>query len=117
MKLAWLDPRLEGCCVSGAHLRATVGAQAGAAEDLLLLVSQAPRLESLATFRSVRLDVDAGNLTLSIEEVDMYAQPLSPGGVPGALATRASLAEHALAQALLIRDLCVQGQSILRLAS
>ncbi|GAA2239854.1 hypothetical protein GCM10010413_46980 [Promicromonospora sukumoe] len=115
MQLGWSDPRLEGWCLTGARLSATLGAHADAAEDLLHVVSQAPRLEHLATFQSVQIDVDAGNLTLSIEEVDMHARPLSPDGAPYVLANRASLPDHALSQALLVQDLLIQGQSILRL--
>jgi len=117
LQFAWLDAQLQGCCASKGLLRSAAGAQAEAAEDLLCVVSQAPRLESLATFQSVRIDVKAGDLTLSIEEVDMYARPLSSDGVPCTLMDRASLLDHSVTQALLIRDLRVRGQSILRCTS
>lgn len=116
MQLAWSSPQLQGCCVSGVRLRAVAGGQFAAAEDLLHLVSQALRLEHLATFQSVQMDVNAGNLTLSIEEVDMHARPLSLDGVPQALQNRASLPQFASWQALLVQDFHVQGQSVLRLA-
>jgi hypothetical protein len=63
------------------------------------------------------MDVKAGKLTLSIEEVDMHARPLTPAGVPGVIANRASLRDHSASEALLIHDLRVRGRSILRRAS
>ena len=117
MQLAWSSPQLEGCCVSAVRLRAVAGGHVAAAEDLLHVVSQAPRLEFLATFQSVRIDFNAGNLTLLIEEVEMHARPLSSDGVPCAPLNRASLPDHALSQALLVQDIYVRGRSILRLAS
>lgn len=112
-----MSPQLKGCCVSKAHLNAVAGEQGAAAEDLFHVVSQIPRLENIASFKSLRINVDEGNLTLSMEEVDMYVRPLSPDGVPRALVNRASLPDHALCRALLIQDLYIHGQSILRLAS
>ena len=88
MKLAWVHPRLEVCCVSGARLRALVGAQLDAATDLLHLVAQAPYLRDLMTFACVGIDVAAGSLILSIEEVDMYARPLGSDGEPSAVHDR-----------------------------
>lgn len=118
MRLAWLHPQLAECCTRRVALHAAAGAQAEAAEDLIHLVAQAPRLRDLAGFHSVRTDVVAvGDLTISIKEVDMYAQPLNDAGLPEALVGPASLADHALSQALLVRDFRVQGQSILRMAS
>lgn len=117
MQLAWFDPQLEGYCTSAARLRVAAGGQVDAAEDLLYVVAQAPHLGDLAQFRSVRMDVEAGNLTLSIEEVDMHARPLNPAGVPSIIANRASLLDHAASEALLIHDLHVRGRSILRRAS
>lgn len=117
MQLAWLGSRLEDYCTSGARLRAATGDQVEAAEDLLHLVSQAPQLSDLAVFRSVRMDVQAGNLTLSIEEVYMHARPLSPAGVPRSIGSRASLLDYATTEALLVRDIHVRGESILRRAS
>lgn len=117
MQLAWFGTQLEGYCTAAARLRAAAGDQVGAAEDLFHLVSQAPRLSDLAAFRSVRMDVLAGNVTLSIEEVEMHARPLSPAGVPRSIASRASLLDFATTEALLVRDLHVHGESILRRAS
>jgi len=117
LQLAWFGSQLEGYCTFGARLRAVAGDQVEAAEDLFHLVSQAPRLGDLAAFRSVNTDVRAGNLTLSIEEVDMHARPLSPAGVPRPIASRASLLEYATTEALLVRDLRVYGESILRRVS
>lgn len=112
-----MGSRLEGYCTSGARLRAAVGDQAEAAEDLLHVVSQAPRLGDLAAFRSVRMDMQAGTLTLSMEEVDMHAHPLSPEGLLGSIGVRGSLLEYAATEALLVRDLHIRGESILRRAS
>jgi hypothetical protein len=117
LQLAWLSPQLEGSCVSGVRLRAVAGAHGAAAEDLLHVVSQAPRLENLATFQSVRIDLYAGNLTFSIEEVEMHARPLNSQGVPCGPLNRASLPNYASTQALLVQDIYVRGRSILRLAS
>lgn len=117
MKLAWFGSRLEGYCLPGARLRLVAGDQVAAAEDLFHLVSQAPSLGDLAAFRSVRMDVRAGNLTLSIEEVDMHARPLTPSGVPRSIKSRASLPDHATTEALLIQDLHIRGESILQRAS
>lgn len=117
MKLAWWSPQLEDCCVSAARLRASTGDQVAAAEDLLHVISQALRLENLTAFQSVRIDVNAGSMTISIDEVDMQARPLSPDGIPRDLVNRASLPDHASAQALLVQDIHVRGRSILRLAS
>ncbi len=117
MLIAWISPRLEGYCTSGARLRSVAGDQTEAAEDLLYLVTQAPQLGSLAAFRSIRMDVQAGTLALSIEEVDMHARPLSPAGVPRSVSNRASLLDHATTDALLIRDLHIRGESILRRTS
>lgn len=117
MKIAWIGSRLESYCTSGARLRMAADDQVDAAEDLFHLVSQAPRLGDLGAFRSVRLDVQAGNLTLSIEEVDMHARPLTPAGVPRSIGNRAALLDYATAEALLVRDLHVRGESILRRAS
>lgn len=94
-----------------------MGEQIEAAEDLLHVVSHIPRLQDIASFRSVRLGFQAGNLTLSIQEVDMHVRPLSAEGVPCAAVHRASLPEHALTEALLVQDLHVHGQSILRAES
>jgi hypothetical protein len=99
------------------RLRAVAGGQTEAAQDLLYVVSQSARLADLATFRSVTIGVKAGNLTFSIEEVDLHAQPLSPGGTPHTIVSRASLPDHASSQALLVQDLRIRGRSILRLAS
>lgn len=117
MRFAWSSPQLEGCCASHARLRDAAGEQIAAVEDLLQVVSQVPRLEDFESFRSLRINFHRGNLTFSIEEVDMHVRPLSPVGVPHVLVGRASLHDHALCQALLIQDLYVRGQSILRLAS
>lgn len=117
MQFAWFDSQLEECCISRSRLRAAVGGSAGAAEDLLHVVSQAPRLQDLATFKSVRIDVSGGSLTLSIEEIDMHAKPLNSEGVPRDVHSRATLPLYAQTQALFIQDLRVRGQSILRLAS
>jgi hypothetical protein len=117
LKFAWLSARLESYLTVSARLHAAAGNQAGAAEDLIHLVSEAPRLGDLASFRSVRMDVQAGNLTLSIEEVDMHARPLPAAGVPQSIASRASLPDYAAAEALVVQDLHVRGASILRRAS
>ena len=114
MQLAWISPQLEGSCVSGARLRAVADGQLAAAEDLLHVVAYAPRLENLVTFQSVQIDVNAGNLTLSIQEVEMLVRPLSPDGVPSAVADRAALSDHATSQALLVQDFHIRGRSILR---
>lgn len=115
MLLAWSDPRLKGCCVSRSRLRDAAGRLAEAAEDLLQVVSQAPHLEALGTFRSIRVGVHAGMLTLSIEEVEMHARPLSTAGDPQIIRNRASLLEYATSDALLVQDLHVRGQSVLEL--
>lgn len=114
MLIAWITPHLEGYCTSEVRLRSVAGDQIEAAEDLLHLVTHAPKLGSLAAFRSVRMDVQAGTLVLSIEEVDMHARPLSPAGVPRSISSRASLLDYATTDALLIRDLHIRGESILR---
>ncbi len=98
-------------------LRAAVGGHADAAEDLLHVVSQAPRLKDLATFQTVRISVNAGKLILSIEEVHMHARPLSSEGVPRTIPNRDSLPKYSMSEALLVHDLQVRGQSILRRAS
>lgn len=117
MLLAWSGAQLEGCCTSSARLRVAVGGQIDAAEDLLSVVAQAPRLGDLARFRSVHMKVLAGKLALSIEEVEMHAQPLSQAGVPRIIASGASVVDHSASEALLVQDLHVRGQSILRRAS
>jgi hypothetical protein len=114
LQFAWLSPQLERSCVSGAHLRAVANGQAEAAEDLLHVVAHAPRLQNLVTFQSVRLDINAGNLTLSIEEVEMHARPLTPDGIPRAVLNLAALPDHASSQALLVQDFHIRGRSILR---
>lgn len=114
MQLAWISPQLEGSCVSRVHLRAVADGQLAAAEDLLHVVAHAPRLENLVTFQSVRIDVNAGTLTLSIEEVEMHVRPLSSDGVPHAVLDRAALPDHASSQALLVQDFHIRGRSILR---
>lgn len=117
MRLAWPDDQLKSCCVSPARLRSVSGDDADAAEDLLYAIAQAPHLGALMSLRSIRLGVHAGGLTLSIEEVDMHARLLSTDGTPEHLADRASLSDHATSQSLLIDDLHVSGQSVLRLES
>jgi hypothetical protein len=117
LRLAWSDPELERCCVSGARLRLVAGAQVEAAQDLLHVVARAAQLADLMTFQSVGVDVAAGSLILSIEEIDMYARPLTTDGEPRAVAARSSLLDHSRRRALLVEDLHVRGRSILRLAS
>ncbi|MCU1526746.1 MAG: hypothetical protein JWP75_509 [Frondihabitans sp.] len=117
MLLAWLSPQLEDCCVSGVRLRQATGTQIEAAEDLLHVITKSPRLESVGNFQSVLIGVESGNLTLSIDEVAVHAQPLTPEGRPRALVNRASLPAHASAEALLVQDIHVRGRSILRLVS
>lgn len=114
MLLAWSNPRLEGCCVSRARLHDAAGGLAEAAEDLLHVVSKAPYLEALRMFRSIKIGVRAGTLTLSIEEVEMHARPLSPAGDPLNIQNRASLQEYSTTESLLVQDLQVHGRSILR---
>lgn len=117
MQLAWFDPQLEGWCTSRSRLHSAAGAHGDAAEDLLFIVSRATRLEELATFRSVLIDVNAGNMTISIEEVDMHARPLSAEGIPHSVDNRSSLTNYSMTQSLLVQDFHIRGQSILRLAS
>lgn len=117
MLLAWSSTSLQVCCLSGAQLRAAAGDQSAAAEDLLYLISQAPMLGDLGPLRSVQIDVHSGHLTLSMDEVDMHANTLSADGVALPLPNRASLLEHASAEALLVHDFHVRGRSILRRAS
>lgn len=117
MLLAWSSTQLKVCCLSGVQLRAAAGDQVAAAEDLLYLVTQAPMLRDLGSLQSVRVGVHAGNLTLSMDEVDMHAYTLSPDGVARSLPNRASLLEHASSEALLVHDFHVRGRPILRLAS
>lgn len=117
MQLAWLDPQLKDHCCSGTRLRVAAGGQVEAAEDLLHVVAHVPYLGGLARFRSIRMDVQAGNLTLSIEEVDMHARPLNTAGIPSSIASKASLLDYSASEALLIHDLHVRGQSILRRVS
>lgn len=114
---AWFEPQLEAYCTSGARLRLVARGQFDAAEDLLSVVAQAPRLGDLALFRSVHMGVKAGNLTLSIEEVEMHARPLNRAGVPSTITSGAFLLDHSASEALLIHDLHVRGRSILRRAS
>lgn len=114
MKFAWTSPQLERLCVSGARLRAVADGQAAAAEDLLHLVKHASRFGDLMTFQSVQIDVDAGNLALSMEEVEMHVRPLSPDGVPRAVLSRAALPDHSSLQALLVQDFHIRGRSILQ---
>lgn len=115
MLLAWSNPRLKVYCVSRAYLQRAAGGYAEAAEDLLHVVSQAPRLEALGTFRSVYVGLQAGTLTLSIEEVEMHALPLGPAGDPRNIRNRASLLEYSTTDSLLVQDLKVRGQSVLEL--
>lgn len=117
MLFAWSSAQLETCCASTAQLRTAAGEQAAAAEDLLHLIAQAPTLADLGGLRSVRIGVRAGNLTLSMEDVDIHAHPLTPDGLAHPLASRASLLEHASSEALLVHDFHVRGRTILRLAS
>lgn len=117
MFLAWTSTPLRDCCLSGVRLRDAAGDQVAAAEDLLYLVTRAPKLGDLGQLRSVRVGVDAGNLTLSMDEVDMYAHTLTADGVARVLPNRASLPEHASSEALLIHDFLVRGRTILRRAS
>lgn len=117
MLLAWSDPQLESCLVIGARLRDLAGDQAEAAEDLLSIVARAPRLSAITTFRSVRVSVTAGSLTFSVEEIDMHTRPFNPDGKPCELEVRGSLSSHGMSNALLVEDLRVRGESILRLAS
>lgn len=114
MKFAWTSPELERLCVSGVRLRAVADGQAEAAEDLLHLVRHAPRFGDLMTFRSVQIDVSAGDLALLVEEVEMRVRPLSPDGVPRVVLSRAALPDHSSLQALLVQDFYVRGRSILR---
>lgn len=114
MQLAWINPQLERTCGFRVQLRAVANGQLAAAEDLLHVVAHAPRLEDLVTFQSVQLDVTAGNLTLSIEEVEMHVRPLGSDGVPHAVLDRAALPHHADSQALLVHDFYIRGRSILR---
>jgi len=117
MRLAWSDPQLESCLVTGARLRALLGGQAEVAEDLLSIVARAPRLAAITTFRSVHVNVTAGSLIFSVEEIDMHTRPFSPNGTPCKLEDRGSLSSHGMSEALLIEDLRVRGESVLRLAS
>ncbi|GMA28887.1 hypothetical protein GCM10025874_21400 [Arenivirga flava] len=117
MQLAWSSPQLEGSCSSSARLRVFAGDQAVAAEDLLSVVAQAPRLGDLAGFRSVRMSFTAGKLTLAVEEVDMHAQALSSAGSPRTITSKTSVSEHADAESLVVHDLLIRGRSILRRAS
>lgn len=117
MLLAWSDPQLEGCCTSAARLRVAARGQVEAAEDLLSLVAQAPRLGDLAQFRSVQMEIRAGKLALSIQEVDMHVRPLNQAGVPRIIAGGASARDYSTAEALLVQDLHVRGRSVLRRAS
>jgi hypothetical protein len=117
VRLAWLDPELESCCVCSSRLRALTGDQADAAEDLLYLVARAPRLAAITTFQSVRVGVTAGNLTFSIEEIDMHTRPLNSDGIPQQVQDQKSLPDYALWKALVIDDLRVRGKSVSRLAS
>lgn len=117
MRLAWSDPELERCCASDARLRLVVGANVEAAQDLLHVVARASRLADLLTFRSIRVGVANGSLILSIEEIDMYARPLTNEGEPRPVAAQSSLLDHSLHRALLVEYLQVNARSILRVAS
>lgn len=117
MFLDWSSESLKDCCFSRARLREIAGDQAAAAEDLLHLVSHAPTLTHLGTLRSLRIDVDSGGLTLSMEEVEMRAHTLGPDGTTQPIANQASLLEHASSEALRVDDLHVRGRSILRHSS
>ena len=117
MLLAWSESQLESCCTSAARLRIVARGQAEAAEDLLSLVAQAPRLGDLAEFRSVQMEVRAGKLALTIQEVDMHARPLNQAGVPHTIDGGASTLDYFAAEALLVHDLHVRGRSVLRRAS
>lgn len=117
MLLAWNDPQLESCCTSAARLRSAALGQVDAAEDLLSVVAQAPRLGDLARFRSVLMEIRAGQLALSIEEVDMHVRPLDQAGVPRIINGGATALDYFATEALLVQDLHVQGWSVLRRAS
>ena len=47
----------------------------------------------------------------------MHARPLTPAGTPRSIPNRASLLDYATSEALLVHDLHIHGQSILRRAS
>lgn len=117
MLLAWPDAQLEGCCVDGSRLLVAAGSQLAAAEDLLHLVAHALDLGSLQGFRSIAIGVREGSLVFSIEEVDMYARPLTSAGEPRSVASLSSLRELSRIEALLVQDLHVHGRSMRRLAS
>lgn len=117
MLLAWSNPQLEGCCLSAARLRLAAQGQTDAAEDLLGVVAHSQNLGDLARFRSVHMAIRDGKLTLSIEEVDMHTRLLSPTGAPRIIADGAAPLDYAATEALLVQDLHVRGQSVLRRAS
>jgi len=117
MYLAWSEPLLEQCCSRAAQLRSLAGRHVEAAEDLLQLVARAPRLQALFTFGCVEVDLRGGEVSLSIEEVRMHVTPISPDGK--AIPVVGSVPHEQLSDtdSLLVRDLQIQGRSILRLAS
>lgn len=120
--MAWVDPALEVLCCQPARLRAAVGSQAAAAQDLLVLLAHVPRLHHLLTFKSVQTNVGPAGLTFSLEHVELHAQPLNIDWVQGdevtATQRRRYLQTHApVIQDLLIQDLHIRGRSILRHAS
>lgn len=120
--MAWVDPALEVLCCQHARLRAAVGSQAAAAQDLLVLLAHVPRLHDLLTFKSVQTNVGRAGLTFSMEHVELHAQPLNIDWVQGdevtATQRRRHLQTHApVIQDLLIQDLHIRGRSILRHAS
>ena len=117
MRLAWVDPLLERRCRSGSQLRVAAGSRHRDAEDLLHLVAQAPHLAHLITFRSLHVDIDGDDLTLSIEEIEMRTHPLTDRGALRPVTKNQTAADHYDVGALLVRDFRVDGRSILRRAS
>lgn len=122
MLLAWRSVPLKDTCASSAQLSRACRDRIHVAQDLLGAVSHAPTLATLARSRCIRVlpygrvgrTVTA--LTIGIEEVLMFATPLTQQGRP--LSYIDSLwPEAATVTALRVDDIEVAGASLLKAAS
>ena len=113
MLLAWIDPQLQRLCCRPGGLGTAGSRERAAAEDLLATVVAAPTLGGVLGFRSIRTQVRAGGLILTLEEVHMHMQLLQANGGKKVLPDHADLLrEHAPDQAAFVTDMILAGASL-----
>jgi len=120
--LAWQSERLRHTCWSSSRLTHACAGRVQVTQDLLGAVAHAPTLAALARSRCIRVerhgrvDRNLTGLIVGLEEVQMFATPLTPQGHPIHYVD-SIWPEAAGVTALRIDDLEIAGASLLKAAS